>query len=151
MRAVVQRVREAQVWIADQLVAEIGLGLLVLVGVAEDDGEAEARWMAGRLMGLRVFADEQGKLGRSVRDVGGSLCVVSQFTLYGDVSRGFRPDFRAAAPAHVARPVYEHLVSACRAAGVPVATGVFGAEMDVRLVNWGPVTIQIERSKGGTA
>jgi D-tyrosyl-tRNA(Tyr) deacylase len=144
MRAVVQRVRSAAVDIAGERVAEIGAGLLVLVGVTHDDGEAQARLLASKVVNLRVFADEAGKMNRSVRDVGGGVIVVSQFTLYGDIRKGRRPSFIDAAPPEIAAPLVDLFTQELLSAGVPVGTGRFGAEMAVSLVNDGPVTIWID-------
>lgn len=125
-------------------VGRIGLGLVVLVGFAPEDSEAEMRWMADKLWGLRVFADDEGRMNRSARDVGGALLVVSQFTLYGDASRGRRPSFVAAARPEAARALYDRFVTLCREGG-EVAEGEFGAMMEVELTNDGPVTLQLER------
>jgi D-tyrosyl-tRNA(Tyr) deacylase len=145
MRAVVQRVSEASVRVDGEVVGEIGLGLLLLVGFARGDGREELDWVAGKIRGLRVFRDEEGRMNRDVEQVGGELLVVSQFTLYGDVSRGRRPSFVNAAPPEEARRLYDEFVDICRAGVVPVATGRFGARMDVSLVNEGPVTLVLER------
>jgi len=144
MRAVLQRVSRARVVVADETVGAIDRGLLVLLGVAPADTPADAAWLADKTVGLRIFADDEGKMNRSVADVGGGVLVVSQFTLYGDASKGRRPSFVAAAPPEVAVPLYEAFVEAVRALGVPVATGRFGAMMDVELVNDGPVTLILD-------
>ncbi|MDA8193699.1 MAG: D-aminoacyl-tRNA deacylase [Thermaerobacter sp.] len=151
MRAVVQRVRQASVRVGASRVGAIGLGLVVLVAVGSADTADDARWLAHKVAGLRVFPDDRGRMGHSVRDVGGSLLVISQFTLYGDVSRGFRPDFARAAPAEAAETLYVAFVEACRAEKLAVATGVFRAEMEVELLNWGPVSLVIESPEGGLA
>lgn len=145
MRAVVQRVSRAAVEVDGRVVGEIGLGLLVLVGFRAADGRAELEWMAGKVQGLRVFGDDRGRMNRDIVEAGGELLVVSQFTLYGDVSRGRRPSFVQAADPDDARRLYEEFVDLCRTGVVPVATGEFGARMDVSLVNQGPVTLVIER------
>lgn len=145
MRAVVQRVSRAAVEVDGRVVGEIGLGLLVLVGFRAADGRAELEWMAGKIQGLRVFGDDRGRMNRDIVEAGGELLVVSQFTLYGDVSRGRRPSFVQAADPDDARRLYEEFVDLCRTGVVPVATGEFGARMDVSLVNQGPVTLVIER------
>jgi D-tyrosyl-tRNA(Tyr) deacylase len=145
VRVVVQRVSSASVTIDDKVVASIDQGLLVLAGFTSGDTAAAADWMAGKLVGLRVFEDDANKMNRSVVDVGGAVLVVSQFTLYGDVSRGRRPSFVNAAAPDEAIPLYDAFVVALRARDVPVATGEFGAMMDVELVNDGPVTLVIER------
>lgn len=144
MRAVVQRVRAASVLVDGQLVAAVGKGLCVLLGVAAEDREEEARTLARRVARLRVFENEAGKLDLSVLDTGGSVLCVSQFTLIADTSRGNRPSFSAAAGAEVAEPLYEGFCAALRAEGAPVATGVFGARMLVEIENDGPVTILLE-------
>ncbi len=146
MRAVIQRVRRASVTSEGKLLGSIGPGLLVLVGIAPGDDAAGVRWMAEKIVRLRIFEDAAGKMNRSVEDVGGGILVVSQFTLYGDAARGNRPSFTAAAPPEVAKPLYEELVGALGSmSSRPVATGTFGAAMEVALVNDGPVTILLER------
>jgi D-aminoacyl-tRNA deacylase len=147
MRAVVQRVSRAQVTVNGELTGEIGLGLLVLLGVGRDDSEADAAYLAEKIAGLRVFEDDQGKMNRSVRDVGGSVLAVSQFTLYGDVRHGKRPSFDAAAPPEKARQLYEFFVDQIRAAGSRCETGRFQEMMKVELVNDGPVTILLDSRK----
>jgi D-tyrosyl-tRNA(Tyr) deacylase len=144
MRAVVQRVARASVRVDGRLVTEIGPGLLVLVGVASADTEADGRWLADKIVNLRIFANEAGKFDRSVRDIGGSVLVVSQFTLLADVAKGRRPSFSAAAPPGQARRLYEYVAECVASAGVPCGTGEFGAHMAVELVNDGPVTIVID-------
>ena len=144
MRVVVQRVSRARVTVGDEVVGEIGQGLLVLLGVTHDDTIDDARWLAEKTVGLRIFADDDGKMNRGVVDVDGSVLVVSQFTLYGDCSKGKRPSFITAAPPEIAIPLYEAFVDAVRALGVPVAMGRFGAMMDVELTNAGPVTLILE-------
>ena len=147
MRAVVQRVSRAKVTINDWTSGEIGLGLLVLLGVGRDDSEADATYLAEKIAGLRIFEDEQGKMNRSVHDVAGSVLAVSQFTLYGDVRRGKRPSFDAAAPPDRARQLYEFFVERIRAAGLRCETGRFQEMMQVELVNEGPVTILLDSGK----
>lgn len=144
MRAVVQRVSRAEVRVEGERVAHIGKGLLVLIGVSRQDGEADAVWLAEKLAGLRVFPDDAGKMGRSVLDVWGAVLSVSQFTLLGDCRKGRRPDFTGAAPAETALPLYERVNAHLREKGVRVETGVFGAHMDVELVNDGPVTLWLD-------
>jgi D-aminoacyl-tRNA deacylase len=144
LRAVVQRVRRASVTVGDQVTGEIGRGLLVLVGVTHKDTRVEADWLARKIAGLRIFEDAAGKLNLALADVGGAVLVVSQFTLYGDARRGRRPDFLQAARPDHAEPLIEHFVARLRAAGLPVATGRFRAEMQVSLVNDGPVTLWLE-------
>jgi len=144
MRAVVQRVRSSRVVVSDKVVGEIGRGLLVLLGIRTGDTIEQARWLADKIIGLRIFEDEQGKMNVSVADSGGSVLVVSQFTLYGDCSKGRRPSFIDAARPEVAEPLYEAFANAVRLQGVPVATGEFGAMMQVELVNDGPVTVILD-------
>jgi D-tyrosyl-tRNA(Tyr) deacylase len=147
MRAVVQRVSSARVVIAGQTVGAVERGLLVLLGVAPADTPAEARWLADKVVGLRIFNDADGKMNLSLQDVGGALLVVSQFTLYGDCRKGRRPSFIGAAPPEIAVPLYEGFVEAARALGVPTSTGRFGADMQVELVNDGPVTLIVDTSQ----
>jgi len=147
MRAVVQRVSRAKVTANDFPVGEIGLGLLVLLGVAKEDTEADATYLAEKITGLRIFEDENGKMNRSVQDASGSVLAVSQFTLYGDVRRGKRPSFDDAAPPDHARRLYEFFVEQIRAAGLRCETGRFQEMMQVELVNEGPVTILLDSSK----
>ncbi len=147
MRAVVQRVSRAQVAVNGEITGQIGLGLLVLLGVGRDDTEADATYLAEKIAGLRVFEDEQGKMNRSARDAGGSVLAVSQFTLYGDVRRGKRPSFDAAAPPEKARRLYEFFVEKIRAADLRCETGRFQETMKVELVNDGPVTILLDSAK----
>ncbi len=164
MRAVVQRVSRAKVAIVhreidrtdnrgndtvngDWISGEIGPGLLVLLGVGQEDTEADATYLAEKITGLRIFEDQDGKMNRSVQDMGGSVLAVSQFTLYGDVRRGKRPSFDAAAPPEPARRLYEFFVERIRAAGLRCETGQFQATMQVELVNEGPVTILLDSGK----
>ena len=147
MRAVVQRVSRARVTVKDWVSGEIGLGLLVLLGVGREDGEADATYLAEKIAGLRVFEDHDGKMNRSVLDVGGSVLAVSQFTLYGDVRRGKRPSFDAAAPPDVARRLYEFFIQQIQALGLSCETGRFQEMMQVELVNEGPVTILLDSKK----
>jgi D-aminoacyl-tRNA deacylase len=147
MRAVVQRVSRAKVTINEWVSGEIGLGLLVLLGVGQEDTENDATYVAEKVVGLRIFEDSDGKMNRSVLDVSGSVLVVSQFTLYGDVRRGKRPSFDAAAPPGEARRLYEFFVDRIRAAGLRCETGRFQEMMQVELVNEGPVTILLDSGK----
>jgi len=148
MRAVVQRVSRAQVTVNGEITGQIGLGLLVLVGVRRVDTEADASYLAEKVAGLRVFEDDQGKMNLSVQDVGGSVLAVSQFTLYGDVRHGKRPSFDAAALPGKARQLYEFFVAQIRAAGLRCETGRFQKMMKVELANEGPVTILLDSGKG---
>lgn len=145
MRIVLQRVSRASVTIDGSVAGEIGLGLMLLVGFTEGDDEETLRWMADKVYGLRIFADDEGKMNRSLEDVGGELLVVSQFTLYGDTSRGRRPSFVRAARPEEAIPLYERFVTLLRELGPRVETGEFGAMMQVELINDGPVTLVLER------
>lgn len=145
MRAVVQRVSRASVSIDGREVSSVGKGLLVLLAVAKGDDESKVAWMVDKVAGLRIFPDEAGKMNRDLVSVGGEVLVVSQFTLYGDVSRGRRPSFVEAAPPEEAIPIYEAFIQGLRDRGIRVATGEFGAMMQVELVNDGPVTLVIDR------
>lgn len=135
-------------WVGGNRVSAIDVGLLVLVGISLEDREPDAAWLAEKVVRLRIFEDSSSKMSLDVMTVGGSLLVVSQFTLYGAIRKGRRPDFSAAAPGAFARPLYEHFVHACRSRWDRVETGVFGQDMDVKLVNWGPVTLWLESSRG---
>jgi D-tyrosyl-tRNA(Tyr) deacylase len=147
MRAVIQRVKEASVQIKNQEVGSIGHGILVLLGVGQDDGADDAIYMAEKVVHLRIFADEQGKMNRSLLDVGGGLLAVSQFTLWGDCRKGRRPSFIAAAEPSKAEELYEAFVQHAETLGVTVATGRFQEMMEVSLVNDGPVTLLIDSKK----
>ena len=148
MRAVIQRVSQASVTVEGRVVGAIQRGLAILVGVRVGDTEAEAQWMASKIATLRIFDDDEGKLNRSVLDMGGSALVVSQFTLYGDARKGRRPSYIEAAPPEVAEPLIRRLVELLEAKGVPVQTGVFRAHMQVEIHNDGPVTILLEQDAG---
>jgi len=148
MRVVLQRVSRAAVRVGDRTVGRISQGFLVLAGFAPTDTDAQLSWMAEKILGLRVFGDAEGKMNRDLADVGGGVLVVSQFTLYGDASKGRRPSFIDAAPPNLAVPLYEKFVALLKeksAGKIPVETGEFGAMMDVELVNDGPVTLILER------
>jgi D-aminoacyl-tRNA deacylase len=147
MRAVVQRVSHARVTVGNDLKGEIGRGLLVLLGVGHEDSEADADYLADKIIGLRVFENDSGKMNLAVGEVEGSVLVVSQFTLYGDVRRGKRPSFDGAVPPEKARTLYEYFVARVRAAGLRCETGKFQEMMQVELVNDGPVTILLDSSK----
>jgi len=147
MRAVVQRVSEASVRVSGSVVARIGAGLLVLVGVGTGDSEGDADYLADKALNLRIFRDEGGQMNRSVLDTAGEVLVVSQFTLYGDARKGRRPGFTGAAAPDEANRLYEYFAGRVRAAGVATQQGVFRAMMDVALVNQGPVTILLDSRK----
>jgi len=147
MRAVVQRVSRAQVTVDEEIVGKIGRGLLVLLAVTHADSEADADYLAEKIVGLRTFEDQNGKMNLDTASVSGEILAVSQFTLYGDVRRGKRPSFDAAAPPERARQLYEYFVERIRAAGLPCHTGRFREMMQVELVNDGPVTILLDSSK----
>jgi D-tyrosyl-tRNA(Tyr) deacylase len=148
MRAVVQRVARASVTVDEQVVGEIGPGLLVLLGVGHADGTAEVRALVDKMLGLRIFPDDEQKMNRSVTDIGGSVLIVSQFTLLADVRKGRRPSFAGAAAPEQAAALVDEVVAQVAAQGVGVATGSFGAMMDVELLNVGPVTIVIDVADG---
>jgi D-tyrosyl-tRNA(Tyr) deacylase len=147
MRAVVQRVTRASVTVDGQVVGRIAHGMLVLLGVGDDDGQADVEFMVEKLLGLRIFSDDEGKMNRSLVDCGGAMLVVSQFTLLGDCRKGRRPSFVKAAPPELGEQLYEQFVRDASARGVEVATGVFRAHMDVELVNDGPVTLLIDSKR----
>ncbi len=145
MRVVVQRVEKGKVTVDDHTVAEIGRGVVILLGIGPDDGEEQARYLAEKIANLRIFADEKGKTNLSLLDISGEAIIVSQFTLYADTRKGRRPSFVKAAPPEVAEPLVEHFAGLMGAQGVPTQTGQFGAKMLVEIFNDGPVTIWMER------
>ncbi|MBI3089430.1 MAG: D-tyrosyl-tRNA(Tyr) deacylase [Candidatus Tectomicrobia bacterium] len=147
MRAVVQRVREAAVTVDGRVVGRIGKGLLVLLGVGQSDAEGDAAYLLDKVLNLRIFEDEMGKMNRSLLDCGGAMLVISQFTLYGDARKGRRPSFVEAAPPAPGKVLYERFVALARARGIETAAGEFGAMMEVSLVNYGPVTILLDSAK----
>lgn len=144
MRLVLQRVTHASVSIAGETIAEIGKGFLILVGIGVGDSKLDLTRVAHKVVELRVFADAAGKMNRSLREIGGEILAVSQFTLYGNIQKGRRPSFTSAAPPQEAEPLFNAFVAALRAEGIPVQTGRFGAKMEVKLINDGPVTILYE-------
>ena len=144
MRAVLCKVKNASVTVEGEEIGAIGKGFLILLGISADDTEAEARKLAKKLCSLRIFEDESGKINRSLEEVQGEILVVSQFTLYGDCKKGRRPEFLAAARPEQAIPLYERFVQLCREQGYPVATGRFGADMQVSSVNDGPFTLMVD-------
>ena len=148
VRVIVQRVSEASVTVAGEVVGEINGGLCLLVGVAPEDGSREVEAAVDKIANLRIFADEEGKMNHSVIDTGGGVLVVSQFTLLGDVSRGRRPSFVGAAPPDAARPLIEEMILGFEGHGLPTAAGSFGAMMEVHLVNDGPVTLSLDVRQG---
>ena len=145
MKAVIQRVTSASVVVENQTVGSIDQGILVFIGVEKDDNEAKADWLAEKICGLRIFYDENGKMNRSLQEVNGSLLVVSQFTLAGNCAKGKRPSFDTAAPADEGKLLYEYFVETVKKLDIPVQTGIFQADMQVSLVNDGPVTFILER------
>ncbi|MEW6143900.1 MAG: D-aminoacyl-tRNA deacylase [Thermodesulfobacteriota bacterium] len=147
MRAIVQRVKEARVEVEGETVGRIGEGVLVLLGAGKDDTEEDAEYLAEKILGLRIFEDSEGKMNLSVTDTGGSVLVVSQFTLYGDCRKGRRPSFDKAAAPEVAERLYELFVDKLRERGAKVETGRFRAMMEVHLVNWGPVTLMLDSKR----
>ncbi|MDX1448105.1 MAG: D-aminoacyl-tRNA deacylase [Acidimicrobiia bacterium] len=148
MRAVVQRVARASVTVDGEVTGQIDVGLLVLVGAGHGDSIQEADVLAEKLVGLRIFPDDQGRMNLSVAEVGGGILVVSQFTLYGDARKGRRPSFVAAAPPEIAEPLVERVIAGIREAGIATASGRFGAAMEVELLNDGPVTLVLEVVEG---
>jgi D-aminoacyl-tRNA deacylase len=147
LRACIQRVSEAQVTVEGEITGRIARGFLVLLGVGHNDGSAELNWLADKIVGLRIFEDGEGKMNRSLAEVGGEMLVVSQFTLYGDCRKGRRPSFTDAAPPELAEKLYLDFVARVRAAGIEVATGKFREHMLVSLVNDGPVTLWIDTAE----
>jgi len=145
VKAVIQRVTSASVIVEDTVVGTIGHGIVILLGVEKGDTEAQADWLVDKISGLRIFSDGEGKMNRSVVDIGGALLVISQFTLAGNCAKGRRPSFDTAAPAEEGKRLYDYFVASVRRIGLPVATGIFQADMQVSLVNDGPVTFILER------
>ena len=145
MKAVIQRVTSASVTVADTVAGTIGHGVVILLGVEKGDAEAQADWLVEKISGLRIFSDGEGKMNRSVVDIGGALLVISQFTLAGNCAKGRRPSFDTAAPAEEGKRLYDYFVASARRSGLTVATGIFQADMQVSLVNDGPVTFILER------
>ncbi|MFW6098079.1 MAG: D-aminoacyl-tRNA deacylase [Chloroflexota bacterium] len=146
MRVLLQRVSRAGVTVDGELAGAIGQGFVALVGVTHDDSDAEVDWLVNKVAGLRVFEDDQGKMNVGLLDIGGSVLVISQFTLYGDASRGRRPSFTDAAPPDVAEPLVEQFAAGLRERGLHVESGVFGAHMEVEIHNDGPVTMMLEKT-----
>ena len=146
MKLLIQRVTQASVEVDQKTVGSIGAGVLVFVGITHQDTQVQSAWLANKLVNLRLFEDAHGKINQSLLDRKGSALIISQFTLYADCTDGRRPSFTQAAPPNIAQPLYEHFVEEVRKAGVPVETGIFGAEMKVALVNDGPVTLILEKN-----
>ncbi len=147
MRTVVQRTTDASVTIDNQVVGAIGQGIVVLLGIHAEDGPAEITWMADKVINLRIFEDDQGKMNRSLKDICGEMLIISQFTLYGDCRKGRRPGYSSAAPPAIAEPLYHQFVEEVQSRGITVATGTFQASMQVKLVNDGPVTLMLDSHK----
>jgi D-tyrosyl-tRNA(Tyr) deacylase len=145
MKLLIQRAKQARVEVEGKVVGQIESGLVVFVGIAHEDTPEKAAWLANKLIHLRLFEDEEGKLNRSLLEQQGSALIISQFTLYADCSQGRRPSFIAAAPPPIAIPLYETFLEEVRKGGIPVQTGIFGANMQVFLINDGPVTLMLER------
>jgi len=151
MKAVIQRVTEASVEVEGRIVGKISNGLLVLLAVAKGDGDSDSRFLVDKLKNLRIFSDEAGKMNRSLADVGGAILLVSQFTLLGNTKNGRRPSFDEAAPPDEAKRLYEQMAAELRTHGTPVETGIFGAHMNVTLLNDGPVTFILDNREGKSA
>ena len=147
MRAVVQRARRASVRVEGETIGEIGPGLVVLVGAGQRDSDRDVAWLVGKIAGMRIFRDDEGRMNRSVVDCGGSVLAISQFTLYGDCRKGRRPSFADALAPEPAQGLYDRFVAGLREAGLTVATGRFGAMMDVELINDGPVTLLLDSER----
>lgn len=147
MRAVVQRTTDANVTIDNTIVGAIGHGLVVLLGIHAEDSQTEINWMADKVINLRIFEDDEGKMNLSLKDIGGQMLIISQFTLYGDCRKGRRPGYSSAAPPAIAEPIYQQFVEEIQSRGVTVATGTFQASMQVKLVNDGPVTLMLDSQK----
>ena len=147
MRAVIQRVKSAEVWVDGRLTGKIGKGLLIFIGVAKGDGEDDLDYLASKIPNLRIFEDESEKFNLSLKEIGGELLVVSQFTLYGNLRKGRRPSFTEAEEPSIAKALYERFISELKSQGIPIQTGEFQAKMEVHLVNDGPVTLLLDSKK----
>lgn len=147
MRTVVQRVSKAQVSIEGDVKGVIGKGLVILLGIRREDTTKELQWLVDKVVHLRIFEDESGKMNKSLTDIGGEMLIISQFTLYGDCRKGRRPGFSTAAPPAIAEPLYQQFIKEVKAKGITVATGTFQAEMQVELINDGPVTLLLDSEK----
>ena len=145
MKVVIQRVKESKVEIENNIFSKINKGLLVLVGFSNEDNKEKIEWMANKIIGLRIFSDENNKMNLSVKDINGEILIVSNFTLYGELAKGYRPSFSDAANPEIAIPLYDYFVKFISNFGIPIKTGIFGAMMDIHLINDGPVTIILEK------
>ena len=147
MRCVIQRVKKASVEVGEEMVGRIGAGLLVFLGIGAHDQDKDVSWMAEKILGLRIFEDEEGKMNKSVQDVGGEILLVSQFTLYGDCRKGKRPSFSEAASPQTGKVIYEQMIDVLKASGLKMETGIFQAHMEVSLCNDGPVTMLLDSER----
>jgi len=145
MKVVIQRVKESKVEIENNIFSKINKGLLVLVGFNNEDNKEKIEWMANKIIGLRIFSDENNKMNLSVKDINGEILIVSNFTLYGELNKGYRPSFSDAANPELAIPLYDYFIKYISNFGIPIKTGIFGAMMDIHLINDGPVTIILEK------
>lgn len=145
MKVVIQRVKSSSVSVADEIVGEINQGLLILLGITHDDTKDQCDWLANKIINMRIFSDSEDKLNLSVKDIAGSILLISQFTLYAEAEKGNRPSFTSAARPETAKPLYEYFIDKLKANDIPVESGIFGADMQVKLINDGPITIILER------
>lgn len=145
MKVVIQRVKSSSVSVAGEIVGEINQGLLILLGITHDDTKDQCDWLANKVINMRIFSDSEDKLNLSVKDIAGSILLISQFTLYAEAEKGNRPSFTSAARPEIAKPLYEHFIDKLKANGIQVESGIFGADMQVELINDGPITIILER------
>lgn len=145
MKVVIQRVKSSSVSVADEIVGEINQGLLILLGITHDDTKDQCDWLANKVINMRIFSDSEDKLNLSVKDIAGSILLISQFTLYAEAEKGNRPSFTSAARPETAKPLYEYFIDKLKANDIPVESGIFGADMQVKLINDGPITIILER------
>ncbi|TXI92860.1 MAG: D-tyrosyl-tRNA(Tyr) deacylase [Neisseriales bacterium] len=145
MKVVIQRVKSSSVRVADEIVGEINQGLLILLGITHDDTKDQCDWLVNKIINMRIFSDSEDKLNLSVKDIAGSILLISQFTLYAEAEKGNRPSFTSAARPEIAKPLYEYFIDKLKANDIPVESGIFGADMQVELINDGPITIILER------
>lgn len=145
MKVVIQRVKSSSVSVADEIVGEINQGLLILLGITHDDTKDQCDWLVNKIINMRIFSDSEDKLNLSVKDIAGSILLISQFTLYAEAEKGNRPSFTSAARPEIAKPLYEYFIDKLKANDIPVESGIFGADMQVKLINDGPITIILER------